>query len=51
MKNKFKFDDKEFENLSRIFLKLSDIAYHEKDIDFIQKILLFALTYYKLEKN
>lgn len=51
LKNKFRFEDKEFQNLSKIFLKLAQLSYQQKDIDFIQKILLFSLTYYRMDKE
>ena len=32
-------------------MKLSELSYRARDMDYMQKVLLFSMTYYKLEKT
>lgn len=47
--NKFKFEEAEYQRMVAIFRAATELGYRHKDMDSIQRILLFSITYYRLQ--
>jgi len=47
--NKFKFEEQEYRRLAAVFRAVTEVAYKHRDMDTLQRVLLFSITYYRLD--
>lgn len=49
MTNKFRFEQNEYRKLVAIFRSTTEVAFKHRDMDCLQRVLLFSITYYRME--